>query len=337
VSDDRIGRKKLLEKALADGSVAFSLLLELLLPVRELRALCKRFGLSPKGGFRIDKAPPHVLAPVLVEGKNPEHIEAAVDALLDRAAPAPAPERRRPGDDEAQAPSPEIDRMLAELQQMQGQLERARANRSRSLQREAKLRSRLDQAESAQQLLAAERAKQPRQQPAPKSAGRDIADLERRLRELEQELQGFVDTDEALRRQLAADRSRMRELQELVAELEELLPKGKRRRKSAEPPPPTDDRRFRLPHFKPSFYKSLVGKDRKSVERAVQAILLFCTEGHAYPGLEVKQLGGQDTWSLRASLGLRVYFTQRPDGDVEFLELADREEQHTTLRRLKER
>ena len=87
----------------------------------------------------------------------------------------------------------------------------------------------------------------------------------------------------------------------------------------------------------PSFYKSLVGKERKSVERAFQAILLFCTEGHAYPGLEVKQLGGQDTWSLRASLGLRVYFTQRPDGDIELLELADREDQHTTLRRLKER
>jgi hypothetical protein len=66
-------------------------------------------------------------------------------------------------------------------------------------------------------------------------------------------------------------------------------------------------------------------------------VLLFCTEGHAYPGLDVKQLGGQDTWSLRASLGLRVYFRQRDDGDVEFVEVADREEQNTTLRRLKER
>ena len=37
------------------------------------------------------------------------------------------------------------------------------------------------------------------------------------------------------------------------------------------------------------------------------------------------------------NLGLRVYFRQRPDGDVEILEVADREEQHTTLRRLKER
>ncbi len=66
-------------------------------------------------------------------------------------------------------------------------------------------------------------------------------------------------------------------------------------------------------------------------------MLVFCTEGHAYPGLEVKQLGGQDTWSLRASLGLRVYFRPLADGEIELLELGDREDQHTTLRRLKER
>ncbi|MCK5945323.1 MAG: hypothetical protein KAI24_25260, partial [Planctomycetes bacterium] len=87
----------------------------------------------------------------------------------------------------------------------------------------------------------------------------------------------------------------------------------------------------------PSFYKSLEGKERRSVERALHAILLFCTEGHGYPGLEVKPMGGQDTWSLRASLGLRVYFRPRPDGDIDVLELGDREDQNTTLRRLKER
>jgi hypothetical protein len=122
-----------------------------------------------------------------------------------------------------------------------------------------------------------------------------------------------------------------------VSELDALLPKGKRRRKPQPEPAPSDDRRFLLPRFLPSFYKSLEGKERKAVERAIQAVLLFCTEGHGYPGLEVKQMGGQDTWSLRASLGLRVYFRHRDGGEVEILELADREEQHTTLRRLKER
>lgn len=336
MSDTRIGRKKLLEKALADASVPFALLLELLLPVRELRALCKRFGLSPKGGFRIDKAPAHLLAPLLVDGKDPERIEAGVDGLMARST-APAPPERgraRPGPDEL-VPSPEIDRLLAELQQGHKQLERERGNRARALERVKALRQELERSESERQLLAAELQRQARPQPPQVPAGRGVAALEQRVRDLEQERQGYAATDEALRRQLAQEHANANQLKDLLRELEELVPKGKRRKKVVEPPP--EERRFRLPHFKPSFYKSLVGKDRKSVERAFSAILLFCTEGHAYPSLEVKQLGGQDTWSLRASLGLRVYFTPRGDGDIEILELADREEQHTTLRRLKER
>ena len=66
-------------------------------------------------------------------------------------------------------------------------------------------------------------------------------------------------------------------------------------------------------------------------------MFLFCDEGPAYPGLEVKQIEGQDLWSLRASLKLRVYFRPRDDGDVEIIALADREDQKTALRRLKDR
>ena len=141
------------------------------------------------------------------------------------------------------------------------------------------------------------------------------------MRDLEQELEARVAADEALRRQLAVERTTVRALEDEVKELEALLPKGRRRKVTA--PPPPEPARFRLPHFLPSFYKSLVGKERKSVERAVQAVLLFCTEGPAYPGLEVKKLGGQETWSLRASLGLRVYFENRDDGDVDVVRLAD--------------
>ena len=85
------------------------------------------------------------------------------------------------------------------------------------------------------------------------------------------------------------------------------------------------------------FYKSLEGKERRSIERGVQAVLLFCTEGPSYPGLEVKQIEGQEIWSLRASLKLRVYFELLEERCVEFVAVADREDQHTTLRRLKER
>ena len=92
-----------------------------------------------------------------------------------------------------------------------------------------------------------------------------------------------------------------------------------------------------MPHFTAAFYRSLEGKERRAIERAIQAVFLFCTEGPSYPGLEVKALEGHTLWSMRASLKLRVYFAMRSDGDIDVEALADREDQHTTLRRLKER
>ena len=40
---------------------------------------------------------------------------------------------------------------------------------------------------------------------------------------------------------------------------------------------------------------------------------------------------------MRASLGLRIYFRPIGEGDIEVIELGDREDQNTTLRRLKEK
>jgi hypothetical protein len=40
---------------------------------------------------------------------------------------------------------------------------------------------------------------------------------------------------------------------------------------------------------------------------------------------------------MRASLKLRVYFTYRGDRDIDVLDVADREDQNTMLRRWKER
>jgi hypothetical protein len=320
------------------------MLLETLVPVRRLRDLARRLGLSPKGGFRLEKAPARVLAPALAELREPDALDEVLQALGnavrgdDESEPEGAPAVAPAAGDATVAPAESAVERLKhqELARLRAELERAREGALRASERESELRQRLQAAEEQQRRAAAEaeRLRQPRT--APGAGGEPDRDLQRRVHHLEQEVSAREDADAALRRQLAADRSRMHELEEEVAELEQLLPKGRRRKKTPEPPP-APDRRFRLPYFAPSFYRSLDGKDRKSVERAVEAVLLFCTEGHAYPGLEVKQLGGQDTWSLRAALGLRVYFRQRDDGDVEILELADREEQNTTLRRLKER
>lgn len=336
MSERAVPLRKLAERVLQKGGeLPLALLLEHVVPVRALRELARRLGLTPKGGFRLEKASSRVLAPLLAEVKDPKQLDDVLALLL----PAGPAEAAEPDVDPAAAADSAALLALreAELVRLREELERAREGAGRARDRESELVRRLQVAEqdAAVQRKRAEADRRPAKD-AVASRGESDRDLQRRVRELEGEREGFLAADEALRRQLAHNQSRLRDLEEANAELEALVPKGRRKQKA---PPPTvaDDRRFRLPHFLPSFYKSLDGKDRKSIERAFQAVLLFCTEGHAYPGLEVKQLGGQDTWSFRASLGLRVYFRQRDDGDIDLLELADREDQHTTLRRLKEK
>jgi hypothetical protein len=341
MTDSSTALRRLAERVLGKGAdLPLGLLLEHLVPVARLRALARRFGLSPKGGFRIEKAPARVLAPLLAEVREPDRLDDVLQLLLPPD-PQPKPAADRDDGQDADAAAAEASPMLAlretEPARLRDELERAREAGARARERDAEAGRRIEQLERdlAVQRRDLERQRSIAERATPRGRGDTEAELRRRVRDLEDEREGFVATDEALRRQLAVTQSRLRHAEQAVGELEELVPKG--RRKQKQPPPPTEERRFRLPWFLPSFYKSLVGKDRKAVERAFQAVLLFCTEGHSYPGLEVKQMGGQETWSLRASLGLRVYFRSLPDGDVEFLELADREDQHTTLRRLKER
>jgi hypothetical protein len=342
MNDADMARRKLAERVLAKNDLPLALLLEHVVPVQRLRELVRKLGLSPKGGFRVERAPARVLAPLLAELKDAEQLEEVIALLLPQRAPdAALGEPSAPETAHAEAAAVENRPLLAlrdaEIARLRAELDRARDNALRASEREAELSRRHDQAQQ-QVLLLRRDAERARPGPRAEVETHELRELVRRNHELESERQGFIDADEALRRQLAHNQSRLRMLELQLAELEALLPKGKRKRK-----PPVDDaapaveRRLRLPYFLPSFYKSLEGRERRSIERAYQAILLFCTEGHAYPGLEVKQLGGQDTWSFRASLGLRVYFRPLPEGDIELLELGNREDQNTTLRRLKER
>jgi hypothetical protein len=335
-----VALQKLRERALArNGDLPLALLLEHIVPVERLRELATDFGVTPNGGFRIERAPARILAPKLAEERDPERLERVLGALLEPPTPADPPDRAGPVD--AGPAAQEARALLAlrdqEVRQLREELERAREGLVRARDRERDLERQATRAreELARAQRAAAEAEQSRAPVAPDAAP-DKA-LLHRLRALESEREGLLAADEAMRRQLARDRSRTRELEEEVAELESLIPASRRRKKNPLPPAPPEERRFVVPYLQPSFYKSLESKERRAVEQAWQALLLFCTEGHSYPGLEVKQLGGQDTWSLRASRGLRVYFRQRADGDVDVLELGDREDQHTTLRRLKEK
>ncbi|MBL8751267.1 MAG: hypothetical protein JNK78_19070 [Planctomycetes bacterium] len=332
--------KKLAERVLAgSGELPLALLLEHLVSVDRLRDLARKHGLSPKGGFRIDKAPAHVLAPLLAEQRESDRVDEVLALLVPEGRSEAKRMPKAPSTESAASPDAAAVLALreAEIVRLRDDLERARESAARAQKREGELTKRLEDGERDMVVLRQQVERSARRAEPDASPRDEGAALRRRVRELEDERDGLLAADEALRRQLAHNQSRLRGLEAEVEELREAVPKGRRKKKDPPPEPPPESRSFRLPWFLPSFYKSLEGKDRRAVERAFQAVLLFCTEGHSYPGLEVKQMGGQDTWSLRASLGLRVYFRPRGDGEIELLELADREEQHTTLRRLKDR
>ena len=331
--------KRLREQVLkGNGQLPLSDLLEQLVPLDRLRAFATEFGVTPKGGFRIERAPAAVLAQKLAEERDSSRLDKLLHAI---ATPPDSAATQRPP---APSSSRELDEARTlltlkeqEVQRLREDVERARQGLTRAQDRERGLERQLSAASEA--ATRAQRSLEAAQssQLSPAQDVKQDKDLTRRVRELEDECASLQAADEAMRRQLARDRSRMRDLEEELAELDALIPASRRRKKNPLPPAPPTERRFVVPYLQSSFYKSLVGKERRSIEQAWQALLLFCTEGHSYPGLEVKSMSGQDTWSLRASLGLRVYFRPRADGDVDVLELGDREDQPTTLRRLKDK
>lgn len=322
---------KLVELAIAGKELPLATLLEVVAPLKELRRLAKEFGLTPKGGFRIDKAPAHVLAPMLAASKDPRQLEAVVRTLEPAVVQPTAMSRK-----EEPSPDPAFVDLTARAQRLAGELAKAQAAVDRQRERESALRQRLEDAEAEMARLRSQISARKADRPQPARPARD--GLAARVRELEQDLDARDAADEALRRQMAADRRRIRELEITKAELEALLPRGRRKPK-AEPASvaAVPEKRIRLPFFRPSFYKSLAAMDQRSVAQAFEAVWTYCTHGPTYPALQVKAMGGQETWSMRAALALRVYFTPREDGDIDVIEVANREDQPTMLRRLKER
>jgi hypothetical protein len=317
------------------GKLSLATLVERFVPIDALRALATRLGLSPKG-YRIERAPPKVLVSLLTDIRAPAVVEEVVSALVERLLPQ-EPEAPAPAADRGTGSTDAMLRLREqELAAARTALERARGQAARQRQREAELERRLEAAVEREARLRREIEDLHRQLEVRQDGARAPRDQQQRIRALEREIDALGEAVDGLRRLLALRAARMREYEAQIADLEERVPKGRRRK----PPPPEEPSlaaEFRLPHFIPSFYRSLEDRDRRAVGRVMQAVLLFCTEGPGYPGLEVKQIEGQDLWSMRASLKLRVYFRFRDDGDIDVLAIADREDQHTMLRRLKER
>ncbi|GDY01275.1 hypothetical protein LBMAG49_06040 [Planctomycetota bacterium] len=339
--------RRLVEQILANqGKLSLELLLEVLVPVRSLRSIARKHGLTPKGGFRLAKAPAHVLAPLLAELREPEALDEVVQALSASAIGEQGPldlDEEVAGKKHGSGPKPSepeitpaMRRKDEEAIQLRGDLESTREVVARATERERDLRQQMDAMQMQVQQLKGELDRARKPVPAPVPAEDSVRELSQRVYELEQASTARDESDQASRLREAHDHNVMREQEAEISRIKSLIPKGQRRKMLAEPAP-EPEHRVQLPHFLPSFYKSMEGKDRKSVERALIALLKFCTEGYAYPGLEVKQLHAQEMWSMRASLGLRIYFRRREDLDIDVIELVDREGQNTALRRLKER
>lgn len=318
--------QRMVEQALENrGLVSLEFLLAEFVTVDRLRALARERGLSPKG-FRIDAAPARAVAQALVRDLDPELLALAASDLVARLKPGALAAPVEPSAPRPQAPTPAA---AAEIERVRSQLAATVAVQQRFAARVAEFESR--SAQQAQQIaslrgdLALARAQ-------PTASGRLDRDVVRKLHEAEAELEVLARGEEDYRRRLAEQLTTIRTLEQRVEELEALVPKNRRRRPSPAPPPAPVER-FRVPHFTPEFYRSLGGREQRSVDAAFEAVWRFATAGYSYPGLEVKQLEGIDLWSMRAGIKVRVYFRPRPDGGFDVLSMGDREDQDTLLRR----
>ena len=342
--------RRLVERALADqAKIPLSDLLVAFVDVAELRDVARRFGVNPKG-YRIDKAPARVLATSLCDPSASGPLTACIEKLteiLERPSEqAAAGDAATTGDaddgidpQELQKRVVALESQLADskerLEKMQVQVRRSRERAddlsvklAEETERGARTRARIE-----------DLVRQLDERPAGDDAERRSVSLQRELHELQRDHAAILEAEEGLRRLLSARAARVNELEGVIAELEPLIPTSefKRRRMEREARASEEPERVRVPLLTAEFYDSLQSKDRRSVEQAVQALLHFCTEGPSYPGLEVKQLAGIDLWSMRAAIKLRIYFRFLENGDIEVLELADREDQNTILRKRRDR
>ncbi|MEZ5964649.1 MAG: hypothetical protein R3F56_12440 [Planctomycetota bacterium] len=331
--------ERLIEKALAArGSVPLESILAELVPVPRLRAVVQERGVSPKG-FRVEAAPAAALAQALVRDLDPELLKVAISELVAATKPTPivrsGPVRKPAAEPTAEAATKSADELAVELERARAHLAAAVAAQQRNEARGAELDRRVAQQEQTIASLRGELASsRTRQADATPASRDDQRETERRLRAAESELEVLARAEEDYRRRLAEQQTAMRALEQRNEELEEMVPKNRRRRPPPPPPPPPAER-FRIPHLTADFYRSLAGRDQRTIEATFDAIWRFATSGYSYPGLEVKQLEGVDLWSMRAGIKVRVYFRPRADGDVDILAAGDREEQDTLLRRLR--
>ncbi len=236
----------LLEEALSNrGRVSVARLLEAVVPVGKLRELAKNVGLSPKGGYRIDRAPGHILAPLVADKEHAQVMEAACSLLADyliQAKPegkgkAKAKTKAKAKRNKNQRPDlqPVLERKERELDEIRDELQKARevANRQRLRLEELDHGRQRDKEQRAR--LKGEVERLGRQARDQRSTPAEVRDQTVEIHQLLRELEELAQVENQQRRLLAERQAKIRDLEERVAELLPLVPKGRRKKK--EPPP----------------------------------------------------------------------------------------------------
>ncbi len=334
---------KLHEEALGGGGkVSLATMAEALIPVKNLRDVAREHGVSPKGGYRLERAPAKILAPLLCEPHLSDVLDDVCELLAEHMTLNIAEKKNaKKKADAAKTRAPAYLESVLKLTTQELELAKGEVTKAREVAQG--LRDRADELNRRVQMdgeritqlnkeIEACREEMERLGNAQPVVARDQSN---KILSLEKDLDEQNQIEWQQRIKLAEQAAAIREREERILELEELIPPGRKRKKKKEPPKPPEN--FVVPHFTPAYLKSLAGKDRRAIEHAYRAVFLFCTEGSRYPGLQVKALDPSNVWSLRASRKLRVYFRRRPDGDVEILDLLDRQEQETMLRRYREK
>ncbi|MEZ5987675.1 MAG: hypothetical protein R3F30_00825 [Planctomycetota bacterium] len=168
-----------------------------------------------------------------------------------------------------------------------------------------------------------------------RGSGRRQGPSERRLAEAAQRIAELEQADQQRRLDLATARSRIRELEAEVEELEGLLPRGQKERRKQKRRSEEEARTQAslLPVLEPDFLAALGRLPETDQRRVFSALAQVVLHGLEVPGLATKILKGKgELMSVRAGIHLRIYFHR--DGDrLRLLHVGTREEQDSFLKR----
>jgi len=330
------------------GSLSLASLLRDFVRLSELRKLAKELGKKPKG-FRVEKANAKQLSELLskdLESDRP--LLEAVCRLLEEATEARAASSQDP------APVGNSAALEKECKALRVKLETAERAKKTAEQSASKARRSLQQAlrsrdQSKKKLTELRASKQALKRQLKAATGRvhdlekDLSnssddDLLREQSELRDRIKDLEAQDGKQRLEIAELLTELRDSEDERGRLLEVLPRGERERLKKKLSADEKEKQelqssSLMPCFRDEFRKTLDLLDREARRRVHVAIAHAVLYGPGLPGLHMKTLKGQSgLCSLRAGIGMRVYFQRRGE-ELVFEHVGPREDQDAFLKR----